>query len=109
MSAALEQGTALARAAEAERLEPAQGDEAEAVVELGDVDVGRRRSVRSHIIAAASRSAMVVRSSNWSHDGRPCSAVPMASMRTGGLRRSGAASARDTMIAVEPSAGTSQS
>ena len=28
-------------------------------------------SVRVHIWAAASRHAIVVRSSNWSHDGRP--------------------------------------
>ena len=67
------------------------------------------RSVRSHIIVEASRSAIVVRSSNWSHDGRPCRAEPMASIRIGGRRRSGAESARETMTAVEPSAGTSQS
>ena len=38
--AALDERAALALAAEAERLEPRHGEEAEAVVELGDVDVG---------------------------------------------------------------------
>src|SRR2546421_296739 len=57
-------------------------------------------SVRVHIWAAASRHAIVVRSSNWSHDGRPYSAVPTASTWIGGLRRSGAASARETITAV---------
>jgi hypothetical protein len=33
----------------------------------------------------------------------------MASIRTGGLRRSSTASARETITAVDPSAGTSQS
>ncbi len=37
---ALDERAALALAAEAERLEPGHGEEAEAVVELGDVDVG---------------------------------------------------------------------
>ena len=67
------------------------------------------RSVRVHSCAPASRHAIVARSSNWSHDGRPWSAVPTASTWIGGLRRSGAASARDTMTAVPPSHGTSQS
>ena len=40
-AAALEERAALALAAEAERLEPRQRDEAEPVVQLGDVDVGR--------------------------------------------------------------------
>ncbi len=66
-------------------------------------------SVRVHICAAASRHAIVVRSSNWSHDGRPYSAVPTASTLIGGLRRSATVSACDTMTAVPPSHGTSQS
>ena len=40
-AAALEERAALAVLAEAQRLEPAQRDEAEAVVQLGHVDVGR--------------------------------------------------------------------
>ncbi len=67
------------------------------------------RSVRSHSMAAASRQAIVVRSSHWSQLGRPRMAVPTASIPTGGRRRSAAASARDTITAVLPSAGTSQS
>ena len=47
------------------------------------------RSVRVHSCAAASRNAIVVRSSHWSHDGRPWIAVPTASTcdrRAGGGR-----------------------
>jgi hypothetical protein len=47
-------------------------------------------------------------SSHCSHDGRPSTTPAIASMRTG-ARRSGAVSAADTTIAVDPSAGTSQS
>ena len=68
-----------------------------------------RRSVRDHIMAAASRRAMVVRSSHWSHEGRPWMAVPTASTAIGLRRRPEVESARDTITAVEPSAGTSQS
>ncbi len=52
---------------------------------------------------------MVVRSSHWSHEGRPWMAVPTDSMDTGALRRSGAVSGAETMMAVLPSEGTSQS
>ena len=68
-----------------------------------------RRSVRSHSMAPASRSAIVVRSSHWSHDGRPLMAVPTAATSIGVRRSPDVASARETMRAVAPSAGTSQS
>src|SRR2546421_372629 len=45
-------------------------------------------------MAEASRNAIVVMSSHWSHDGRPWMALPMASTWTGRLR-SAAASARE--------------
>jgi hypothetical protein len=67
------------------------------------------RSVRVHSWAAASRAAMVVMSSNWSHDGRPRSAVPTASTRATGCPTPAACSAADTTTAVEPSTGASQS
>ena len=51
-----------------------------------------RRSVRVQSMGPASRAAMLVRSSNWSQEGRPRSAEPIASTRTGGLCRSRAAS-----------------
>ena len=52
---------------------------------------------------------MVVMSSNWSHDGRPRKAVPTASTRATGWSTPGACSAADTITAVEPSTGASQS
>ena len=52
---------------------------------------------------------MVVRSSHWSHEGRPRMAVPTASTPMGLRRRPEVESARETMTAVDPSAGTSQS
>ena len=67
------------------------------------------RSVLVHSMADASRRAMVVRSSHWSHEFRPLIAHPIAWTRTGGLRRSGTVSADETIMAVEPSQGTSQS
>ena len=70
--AALDERAALALAAEAERLEPRHGEEAEPVVELGDVDVGGREVGAGPQLGARRRArAMVVRSSHWSHDGRP--------------------------------------
>ena len=68
-----------------------------------------RRSVRSHIEAAASRAAMVVMSSNWSQLGRPRSAVPTAFTWHTGWGTSGAWSRWDTTSAVDPSLGASQS
>jgi len=50
-----------------------------------------------------------VRSSYWSQYGRPLSAELCAAIRSSGARRSAAASARDTMTAVLPSTGMSQS
>ena len=66
-------------------------------------------SVRSHMEAAASRAAIVVMSSNWSQLGRPRRAVPTALICTAGWSRSPATSRCDTMTAVEPSHGASQS
>ena len=67
------------------------------------------RSVRVHSWAPASRHAIVVRSSNWSQLGRPRSAVPTASTLIGRFRRSGTVSTCETITAVPPSHGTSQS
>ena len=66
-------------------------------------------SVRSHIDAAVWRIIMDVRSSNWSQEGRPRMAVPMALMPTAPAGASGAWSRCDTTTAVDPSQGTSQS
>ena len=67
------------------------------------------RSVRPHSCALASRFAMVVRSSNWSQLGRPRNAVPTASTWIGGFAKSATVSTCDTITAVAPSQGTSQS
>ena len=49
-------GAGLARAAEAERLEPLEGDDGEPVVELGAVDVGRREvGPRPQLVGAVDR------------------------------------------------------
>ena len=65
--------------------------------------------MRSQRWAPASRAAIVVESSNWSHDGRPRSAVPTASNRATGWSTLAACSTADTITAVEPSTGASQS
>ena len=67
------------------------------------------RSVRVHSWAPASRAAMVVMSSYWSQEGRPRRAVPTASTRATGWSTFAACSAADTMTAVDPSTGASQS
>ena len=46
---------------------------------------------------------------SWSHDTRSRICVPTASMRTAGWGRSSATDAAETMTAMDPSHGTSQS
>ena len=74
----------------------AHGDEAESVVELGDVDVLRAAApCARHNIAPASRSAMVVRSSHWSQEGRPWIAEPTEPRRRSGGSAAGLFAASD--------------
>ena len=75
---AFDECTALTTPAESECLEPHHRQDAETVVELGELDIAGVRSVRSHMLAPASRAAICVMSSNWSQLGLPADAVPIA-------------------------------
>ncbi len=90
-------------------MKEADGEPAESVVELGYVDVGGPEvGARPHMGGGVA-GGIVVMSSHWSHDGRPCSAVPTASIRATEWSTEPACSATDTTTAVDPSTGTSQS
>jgi hypothetical protein len=74
--------------AEPEGLEPGDGVEGEAVVEQGQVHVGRRRSVRVHRWAACPSTWGSWVTVPWSHETRSRIWVPTASMRMAGRGRS---------------------
>ena len=108
--AALDERSALAEAAEAEGLEPRHRQPAEAVVQLGDVDVG---GARDRCATTCARRRRVPTSSSCRPTG-PTRAGPAARCRPprparpDGRRRARARPPRHH-DAVEPSAGTSQS
>ena len=89
--APFDEGPALTLGAEAQLLEPDHGEDAESVVELGQVHV-LRSQVRAFPHARGPHLALakVVMSSNWSQLGLPRSAVPTAFTWQATLGASGA-------------------